>query len=242
MSNLIGSGANQVPINGMLGNAAFQDAAQITSGNFPGYKNKLRNAFFRVNQRAVSGTVTLAAGAYGHDGWKAGASGATYTFAASGGVTTLTITAGSLQQVIDGANLQTATHCMSWAGTAQGKIGTGAYSASGVTSLVTGGTPLTLEFGTGTVSVPTLHEGVVPVVCEMPTIGLELEQCYRYYRARLVFVATAPDYTCIPINMRATPTITGGGIGFVSTGTTADTLICTQTTSNVQSLILNADL
>jgi len=110
------------------------------------------NGNFQVNQRVVSGTVTLAAGAYGHDRWKAGASGCTYTFSTSANITTLTITAGSLQQVIEGINLTTGTYTLSWTGTAQGKIGAGSLSASGVTGSVTGGSNITIEFETGTLS------------------------------------------------------------------------------------------
>jgi hypothetical protein len=46
-----------------------------------GFKNKIINGGFRVNQRAVSGSVVLTVGNYGLDRWKAGASGCTFTFA-----------------------------------------------------------------------------------------------------------------------------------------------------------------
>lgn len=71
-----------------------------SSGSF-GNRNKIINGNFNINQRKVSGTVTLSAGVYGHDRWKAGASGCTYTFSASGGVTTIDITAGSLVQIVE---------------------------------------------------------------------------------------------------------------------------------------------
>jgi hypothetical protein len=119
------------------------------------------NGNFAINQHAVSGTVTLAAGVYGHDGWKAGAAGATYTFATSAGVTTLTITAGSLQQVIRGVDLRTQTYIMTWGGSAHGKIGAGSYDTTGVTSAVTGGSDLTIEFNTGTLSRVMLEPGDV---------------------------------------------------------------------------------
>lgn len=123
--------------------------------------NLLIDGNFNINQRAKSGTVTLAAGAYGHDRWKAGASGCTYTFATSANVTTLTISAGSLIQIVRGLNLQSGTVCLSWAGTAQGKIGAGSYSTSGVTGTATGGTNLNVEFGTGTLSKVQLNYGSV---------------------------------------------------------------------------------
>jgi hypothetical protein len=142
--------------------------------------NLLINGGFQINQKSVSGTVTLAAGVYGHDGWKAGASGCTYTFAASGGITTLTITAGSLQQVIEGANLRTGTHALSWVGTAQGKVGAGSYGATGVTGSLTGGTNGTIEFNTGTLSDACLVPGSLPQAYVFNGLVNELRRCQRY--------------------------------------------------------------
>ena len=98
-----------------------------TYAQYTGFKNRIINGTFGINQRVVSGTVTLTAGIYGHDRFKAGASGCTYTFATSANITTLTITAGSLIQVIEGVNLESATYTLSFSGTAQGKIGGGFF-------------------------------------------------------------------------------------------------------------------
>src|SRR4249920_3929047 len=64
------------------------------------------NGGFAINQRTyVSGTA-LAASAFGHDRWKAGSGGGTYTFAAGSGPSrTITITAGTLQQIVEGASI-----------------------------------------------------------------------------------------------------------------------------------------
>jgi hypothetical protein len=147
-------------------------------GGYSANRNKVINGQFTVNQRMVSGTVVLAAGAYGHDRWKAGASGCTYTFAVSEGVTTITISAGSLIQVIEGANLRTGMHVLSWAGTAQGRIEAGSYSASGVTGSVTGGANLSIEFNTGTLTSVQLEPGIVPTPFELRFNELQL--CQRY--------------------------------------------------------------
>ena len=150
--------------------------------------NIVINGGFAVNQRSKSGTVTLGAGAYGHDCWKAGESGCTYTFSTSGSVTTITITAGSLKQVIEGYNLKTGTVCLSWKGTSQGKIGAGNYAASGVTGSVTGGTNLEIEFGTGTVSLVQLNYGtsVNPFVIN----PYELLRCMEYAQVIACFNAS----------------------------------------------------
>jgi hypothetical protein len=157
------------------------DAITTSITNTSNPKNKIINGNFNINQRVVSGTVTLAAGAYGHDRWKAGASGCTYTFATVEGVTTLTITAGSLQQVIEGSAFKTGTHTLSWTGTAQGKIGAGSYGASGTTGTATGGTNLTIEFNTGTLSLVQFEEGSNATTFEQRPFALELLMCQRYY-------------------------------------------------------------
>jgi len=186
-----------------------------------GVKNAIINGNFGINQRGVSGTVTLAAGVYGHDLWKAGASGCTYTFATVDNVTTLTISAGSLIQVIEGLNLQSGTYVLSWTGTAQGKIGAGSYAASGVTGTAVGGTNLNIEYGTGTVSLVQLEKGSVATPFEFRSIGQELALCQRYYqkgsqRHRVdPFPAGAFGATVyFPVTMRAAPTIVAtAGLG-----------------------------
>jgi len=146
-----------------------------------GRRNAIINGNFGVNQRGVSGTVSLSAGEYGHDRWKAGASGATYTFSTSGGVTTLDISAGSLIQVVEDVNVVTDTYVLSFEGTVQGKIGGGSFGDSGVTESVTGGSNLNIEFGTGTVSKVQLEVGNKPTPFEHRSIGEELSLCQRYF-------------------------------------------------------------
>jgi len=206
------TGADAWWIGGVIGTTAEQRAA-LGLGNISGI-NRLINGAFSVNQLALSGTVTLAAGDYGHDGWKAGASGCTYTFATTANVTTLTITAGSLQQVVEGVNLQSGTHTLSWVGTAQGKIGAGSYSASGVTGAATGGTNLTVEFNTGTLSLAQLQPGDQALPFENRLVTQELLLCQRYYTT---FDTQVAEYTQngfsashqfnFSVAMRATPTI-----------------------------------
>lgn len=178
-------------------------------------RNKIINGCFRVNQRAVSGTVVLSAGEYGHDRFKAGASGCTYTFETSGNVTTLTITAGSLQQVIEGENLVSGPHVLSWSGTCQGKIGAGSYGPTGVTSTITGGEATTVEFGTGTLSLPQFEIGSVATPYEHRFGVVELSLCQRFFAlvtGTLRWVPPAPSlyfdtHITFPVVMRAAPTV-----------------------------------
>jgi len=195
----------------MAGNLVI---SQINGGPI-GVINAIINGNFQVNQRGVSGTVTLAAGAYGHDRWKAGASGCTYTFATVNNVTTLTITAGSLIQVIEGLNLYSGTYALSWSGTAQGKIGAGSYSGSGVTGSVTGGTNLNIEFNTGTLSLVQFEPGTEVSPFERRDYGRELMMCQRYYWKGSISNGVAYLYgnsadgfgpTCsFPVTMRDNP-------------------------------------
>ena len=191
----------------------FADGGVMSSTKQLGMQNRLHNALFNINQRAVSGTVNLAAGAYGHDRWKAGAGGCTYTFATVGNITTLTITAGTLQQVIEGANLESGTHCLSWTGTATARIDSGAYSTSGMTGTSVGGTNQTIEFSTGTLSLPQYEAGGNPSAFGYRPIGLEEIICKRYYQIVTagVYVDVTTGHTYIdnktlPVAPRVTPT------------------------------------
>lgn len=188
-------------------------------------KNKLINPNFAVNQRAVTGTVVLTAGQYGHDRWKAGSGGCTYTFSTSANITTITISVGTLVQVIEGLNLYSGTHTLSWVGTAQGRVDAGAYGASGLTATATGGTNQSIEFGTGTVSRVQYEDGSVATTFERRSYGFELALCQRYYEAICVggSVPLVYNYSITPniisncfnfsVLKRATPTVTVYGAG-----------------------------
>lgn len=145
-------------------------------------KNLLINGDFSVNQRAVSGTVVLTSGEYGHDRFKAGSGGCTYTFATSAGVTTLTITAGTLQQVVEATDIPASDVILSWTGTAQGRIDAGAYGDTGlVTDTTTGGTNFTVEFDTGTLSNVQLEFGDTATDFEFVNPAEQLARCQRYF-------------------------------------------------------------
>lgn len=213
----------------------------LNGGQLAGMRNKLINGNFSVNQRAVSGTVTLAAGAYGHDGWKAGAGGCTYTFSTSQNVTTITITAGSLQQVIDGNDLQSGVHVLSWVGTAQGRVGGGSYGTSGaVTASVTGGVNTTIEFNVGTITFAQFESGTKATPFEHRFYAVEKSLCqtrlYPLYRPGVstdtigyggMFRPSVGQVLISGTRLRATPTIIGVPLVLVgaTTGSTAITTV-----------------
>lgn len=220
-----------------LGNAVDSgDAvskAQISS--ISGFRNVLINPF-SINQRGVSGTVVLAAGAYGHDRWKAGSSGCTYTFSTTSGVTTLNISAGSLQQVVEASSFlgRNGTYVLSWNGTSLGRINGGTTGGSGaVTANLSAAANATVEFLGGTVSLPQLEKDYVTDFSTRH-IQQELALCQRYYEGSDGTIAwTQPGSAAsvfqrysypFKVKKRATPTtqiLTSlGSSALVAAGTT----------------------
>ncbi len=156
------------------------------TGVTTGFRNRLINGNFANNQRGQVSGIALTAAAYGHDLRKAGVSGCTYTFAAVGIDTTATITAGTLTQVIEAANVEGGTYTLSWTGTAQARVYQGApagsYAASPIT--VTGLTAATntiVEFNIGSVGQARFEFGTLATPFERRGIGAELLLCERYY-------------------------------------------------------------
>jgi hypothetical protein len=168
------------------GRVAFPSGAG--DGAPTGFRNRLRNASFAINQRAVSGTVTLAAGAYGHDGVKAGSAGATYTFSTSGVDTTIAISSGSLIMPIEAAMIEGGVYTLSQAGTAQARVwqgtgstGSGSYAAAPFTTAsLTAATQTNVEFSTGTILRPQFEAGSFATTFDRRPISYERLDCLRY--------------------------------------------------------------
>ncbi|CAB4168681.1 hypothetical protein UFOVP580_12 [uncultured Caudovirales phage] len=177
----------------------------VNGGQFSGNRSRLINGAFAHNQRVVSGTVTLTAGQYGHDYWKAGSSGCTYIFTTINNLTTITITAGTLLQVINGKNLFSGIHVLSWGGTAVGRVGAGAYSAPGaniITANITGGVNTTIEFAAGTLWLTQFEPGIQPTVFEFRLNELLLCQQRFFKTYDQAFPVGATN------NPNAAPTVT----------------------------------
>jgi len=156
----------------------------VSTPNTFAFKNRIIDGGFTINQRGYTSGTSLSSGSYGHDRWKGGASGGTYTFTqgSTGVNTTITITAGSIIQVIEGANLpEGGTYVLSWTGTAQGKIGSGSFGASGITGTITAGTNTNIEFNTGTCGNVQLEVGSTATSFDYRPYGTELALCQRYY-------------------------------------------------------------
>lgn len=187
------AGAQSVPVNfpPALTSQTGHAGPLVTNGTTASWldgpmasRNRIINGGFNVNVQAVSGTIVLAANAYGHDRWKAGASGCTYTVATASGLTTATISAGSLRQIIEGGSVpHGANQCtLSWAGTATGRIGTEAFAASPTTASVTGGADVAVEFGIGTIANVQFELGTVATPFEQRMLPVEHDLCARYHQ------------------------------------------------------------
>ncbi len=228
------------------GTGGTTPAAARTAFGLDGYvfRNRLRNATFAINQRGVSGTVTLSAGQYGHDGVKGGASGCTYTFSSSGLDTAISISAGSLILPIDAALIEGGAYALSHAGTAQARIwqgtgtnGSGSYAAaSGSTPLVVSGltaaTQTNVEFSSGSILRPQLETGALASYFERRPPAVELLICQRYFWQQAANCFTLGGYSGAsgvwmsvmlthPVTMRAAPTMATSWnySGSISSGT-----------------------
>ena len=200
----------------LAANAVTTDKIAFDGGAFSGFRNRIINGAFTINQRAyVSGTA-LAAGAYAHDRWKAGTSGCTYTFTQNKADTMITVSAGSLMQIIEDVNIEGGAYVLSWAGTAQARINGGTYAASPVrVSGLPAGSQVTVEFNTGTVKDVQFESGTTPTPFERRFYGSELAMCQRYYwRGLPAGALNAPCYATgavvswfvkFPVTMRAIP-------------------------------------
>jgi hypothetical protein len=227
------------------------DATVKTISNTAIGDNRIINGNFAVNQRTyVSGTA-LAAAAYGHDRWKAGAGGCTYTFTASLADTTVTITAGTLTQVIEAGMIEGGVYTLSWTGTAQARVyqgtPTGSYAASPVvTASLPAGTNTIVEFNAGTVVRAKFEIGSVATPFNRQSLARSLADCQRYYTTIGSIIVggyaiagqTIYGGFSLPVAMRGTPTLAYSGISYGNAS--ALTAGAISTTGFYSSLIITA--
>lgn len=201
--------------------AATQTAITAVANLPVGNRNRIINGAFRINQRSyVSGAATTA-GQYTLDRWKVTGTGGV-TFANVNNKVTVTIPAGqALQQVIEGLNIDSGQYILTWEGTAQGRIGTGSYGASGaVSATLVGGTNTTIEFNAGTVTSVQLERGTAGTVFETRVYSAELAMCQRYCFVGNHGVTgwanggTQSAVYCFLPAMRAVPTLTSSNVTY----------------------------
>lgn len=200
----------------------------IEVANHSEMHNLIINGGFAVNQRAYVSAATLAAGAYGHDRWKAGASGGNYSFTQGVNGTTITIASGkSLIQVIEDKNIQGGNYVLSWTGTATARYGkdtatpSGSYTSSPITITgQTAGTVMSVEFGPGTLGTVKLESGTVATPFVSLGYAEELRKCQWYYYQLTgypVLLNKSTSSTTVKVyiyyhRMRTLPTVTFPGV------------------------------
>lgn len=188
-TGLDGKSAYEVAIaNGFSGTESQWLASLIgpSGSSSSGVDNLLINSGFVINQRGHTSGLALSASAYGHDRWKAGLNGCTYSFAQGliGAPAAINISSGTLVQVIEGANISKGgSYTLSWQGTSQAKINGGAYASSPITvSGVTPGANMTVEFNQGTVLKPQVGFGALASDWTTQLYADEFRRCKRYCR------------------------------------------------------------
>ncbi len=215
-------------------------------------RNLLINGNFVINQRAYVSAAVLAAGTYGHDRWKAGASGGDYSFTQLQNSTTITIASGkSLIQVVEDKNVEGGSYVLSWSGSAQARVGvnsatpSGSYAASPVSiSSQAAGTVMSVEFNNGSLTNVMLAPGTEAAPFQRVDYVAELMKCYRYYYRRTPLAAndvfgvgfviagtTAYINTRFPVKMRSAPS------ALEQSGTAADYGVQHSATSTVCSAV-----
>jgi hypothetical protein len=158
-----------------------------------GTGNILINGAFEINQRAYVSAANLASGSYGFDRWKSTFTNTTLTYTSAPQGQEVTINSGgSIEQVVERANLPAGTYTLSWTGTATGRVyNTGAtppsYAASPITVTLDGLANVEVEFtasgGTRTLSKVQLEAGSTATAFKRNADNIqgELAACQRYY-------------------------------------------------------------
>lgn len=213
----------------MSTNASNIGAAQDAVAAINGFKNRLINGDFAINQRSFAGGA-LAAGVYGFDRWKAGSGGCNVSL--TSGV--LTHTSGPLVQVIETPNLAGKTITVS----VEDPNGSVTVNVDGVTGTITAGAgrrgvSLAVPSGsTGNVTLTLTATGVTYKRVQLEVAGfatawdqrhvaIEILLCSRYYqrpgdegvrsRAATGQGVSSTGYFCYVFpRMRAAPALTIG--------------------------------
>lgn len=201
-------------------------------------RNLLLNSSMLVNQdnRTLGASnITLAAGEYLIDGWRAGSGGAIVNFSGvyfANDPRVMTIVSGSMQCPFEWYRLQSFSYpcVLAWVGTSLGGIydtnAIGGNTPSQTSpfrsnfSSAPAGNSYWAEFGVGTVKIPQLELGNTPTSYEYKTPRQDIAECQRYANRiccsiRATSAGAGAIYECTVSwpEMRATPTIGTGAVG-----------------------------
>lgn len=224
-----------MPTNGQFAVGELVTASDANTLFVRGYRNRIINGAFVINQREYTSGTNLTSGSYGFDRWKSGYTNTSLTFTAGSQATTVTISAsGVLQQIIERENIPAGTYILSWTGTATGRVynsggAAPSYAASPVQVTLDGTANVVVEFtasgGTKTLGLVQLEAGTAYSPFEYRLRGEELALCQRYYFRMTAggeyagfgmgWATGSTNVNCLydlPRNFRITPTAidTGG--------------------------------
>jgi hypothetical protein len=174
------------------------DSSPYISTPPSGFRNRIINGDFRINQRGYTSGSNLSSGSYGFDRWKSTFTNTTLTFTSAPQGQMITINSGgSIEQIIERANMPAGSYILSWTGTATGRVyNTGAtpptYAESPITVTLNGSANVEVEFtasgGARTLQNVQLEQSLVSINAsfiatpfEYRPIGTELSLCHRYY-------------------------------------------------------------
>lgn len=201
---------------GSTGNSAeARDALGI--GSAISFRNLLINGNFVVNQRNyASGTNTTGANQYTLDRWRVITSGQNMTFGAASPDRTVTVPAGGVEQVIEGAMIVGGIYTLSWTGTATATVNGTAIANGGNTASLSPNANVTVRFSGGTVGLAQFEQGTVATPFERRPIAYEETLCKRYFQVVLTSIRqqainagqAMSQGISFPVVMRATPTVT----------------------------------
>lgn len=190
-----------MPVNGQFAVGELVTSSDANQLFTRGYDNRIINGAFVINQRVYASGANLASGIYGLDRWKSAFTNTSLTFTAGSQSTTVTINQnGVIQQIIERENIPGGTYCLSFFGTATGRVynvgGTPpAFAASGLTVALDGLADVVVEFtavgGTRTLNQVQLEGGTVFSPFQFRHRGEELALCQRYFESSYE-LGTAP--------------------------------------------------
>ena len=201
-------------------------------------KNLVINGNLLVNQRAYASGSALAANAHGHDRWgdATGSAGTAYTFTQGIVDTTITLTAGQIQQALEPGVYPGGPCVLSWVGTVALTLfylvpGASYYTQIGPTasplvapSIPQGSAIIVRTSGLGTLGLVQLEIGTSPTPFERRPFAIEQALCQRYFEVASGSLRGAVDssgsigaYVGFKVTKRATPTV-----AYVSDGNTSN--------------------
>jgi hypothetical protein len=211
--------------------------SRVGTDGSPGFRNKLINSRFNVNQRAyVSGAATVAANQYTLDRWTVVVSGQSLSFIASGAGFIVTAPAGGIEQIIEAGSIEGGIYTLSWVGTATATVNGVAITNGGNTSSLPDNTAVTIRFTGGNVSKAQFEAGTQATLYESRSPWLEMAMCMRYFQRLANYVREVQYFSGVTgvalyrgiARMRAMPSVAAGGL----TSSGASAISVTSTTQD----------